>query len=185
MKKARLFFGIFLLGVGCTGEKEEVYDFVEVCQNKYYESYGINATDTLLSFEQDLIQAGLLANSSYAAYQDLLDELSKEIYFDKYPIRISAQAPLLTLNPQNLQACVFNSFDVDSLTLAQTAYYQLQVDLQNYYSSSENIHISGVFDRYLKHLDAQEFEHPFIRLELLKLIYRWYFESELQQKTPY
>lgn len=181
MKKARLLLSILLLGAACTSEKEEVYDFVEICQNNYYEGYGINAADTLLAFEKDLIAHHLLKDASYSAYQDLLEELSSEVYFDSYPIHISQNAPLLTLNPQNLQGCLEESFDVDSLSLTRTAYYALQSDLNLYYTSSENIHISGVFDRYLKHLDAQEFEHPFIRLEVLKLLYRWYFESEQQK----
>lgn len=184
MKKYWILSVILGLGVSCKSEHEEVYDFVEICQNNYYEGYGINAADTLLAFEEDLITYHLLEDASYTSYYNLLQELSSEVYFDSYPIRISPKAPLLTLNPQDLQSCLSESFGIDSLRLTQTPYYALQSDLNLYYTSSENIHISGVFDRYMKHLDALEFEHPFIRLEILKLLYRWYFESERQKAQP-
>lgn len=176
-------WGIICLSVlaACAAEEENIYDYIEICQNDFYQQYGISATDTLNQFEQRLIQEGLLKDASYSSYKELLHTLSSEVYFDAYPFEIKSNAPLLTLNPDRLDVCLERNYGIDSTALTQLPYYELQIDLQAYYSSSENLHVSGIFQRYLKHINAEEFQHPFIRLELQKLLYRWYFESKQQK----
>lgn len=176
MKYLSILFLIIV--VSCSEKEEELYDFIDICQDEFYASYGINLEDSLLEFEAKLIEHQLLRDKSFEAYQDLLFELESENKFNDYPFSIPSNSALLVLNPKNLKECIGNRYAIDSVQLSALNYYKLQKDLSNYYASTETVGVGGVFRRYKRHIKKEDFSSIFVRKEILKLFYRWYYESE-------
>lgn len=173
-----LFFLPLVIIFSCNEKEVELYDFIDICQDDFYASHGIDIEDSLFEFEGKLIEHQLLRDRSFEAYQELLFELESKNSFKEYPFSISPNSVILVLNPNNLKDCLFERYAIDSLQLSVLNYYKLQEDLSNYYASTEKVGVGGVFRRYKRHLKKEDFSSVFIRKEILKLFYRWYYESE-------
>jgi hypothetical protein len=158
--------------------EKELYDLLLVCYNDYYELSDISASDTLYEFENFLISEGHLKDHTGKSYRELLSYLKTNTYF-KIPLKKNDFTnELLYDNPSDLLYCVHYNFNIDSAQFMNLQYYQCAEKLGAFIEGQSSVSIHDMFDTYMRYLDDETMEQPFVRESLLQFFYRWYFTSK-------
>ena len=170
--------GLLLFSCSEENKEDELYDLLLVCYNDFYEANNVSASDTLLAFENFLIDEGHLRNNSGSAYRELLYYLKSNTYF-KLPLKkIDFSNPILYENPSDLLYCVYYNYNVDSTEFLALNYYKCSDKIAQTIEENESIDVHQMFDAYLTYLDEEEITKPFVRESILQFFYRWYFTSK-------
>lgn len=172
------------LFVSCsTPKKEDLYDFLSICNNEFYMDQGVNAIDTLYEFEKFLVKEGHLKSNEAISYKYLLEQLKKNNYFPTPLQKDNFSNTILYSNPSALMNCVENTFNIDTLLLIELPFYRRSKKINSLVSSNETIDIQHFFDFYLS-LPEDEFNYSFVKENTLHFLYRWYFKSKYDRTLP-
>jgi hypothetical protein len=61
-------------------------------------------------------------------------------------------------------------------------YYQWAEKLGEYMEDQSSVNIHDLFETYMRYLDDETMEQPFVRESLLQFFYRWYFTSKYNRE---
>lgn len=175
--------GCFLFTSCSYTKKEDLYEFLAICNHEFYFDFGVHIQDTLSEFETLLIEEGHLISPSGESYKSLLASLKKDIYFNPPLKKDNFNNVMLYKNPEALIVCAQETFNVDSVKFYQLPFYTLSSEISNTFTTKETLAIQDLFNFYLK-LPKEEFEYPFVKENILLLFYRWYFRSKYDRSIP-
>lgn len=174
-------FVVLLISVSCTNDKklsdEEIYSFLEICLEDYYQNYDIELLEALNQFEQHLIQSGKLRDSSGKSYKELLIHLDEYGYFQGDLSFSKFNNVILFQNPSDIISCGIQIFSLDSTEIVNTHFGEISHEIQKTLEKTENMSINFFFRIYYRSLDEEEFELPYIKPTIQLLLYRWYYQS--------
>lgn len=177
-----LFLSLFTFLVSCNDEQDDVYEFLNICNDEFYLDHGVLASEKMETFQQELIEEGHLLDNSGYALKVLLRHLAKKAYFDPPLKKDDFKNALLYKYPTQLYTCVSKNYNIDSTTLASLPFSKTQEKIANYASSDESIPVQGFFKIYAEELTEEELSKPYIKESILLFLYRWYFQSKYDRE---
>ena len=186
MNKAFVLFFILFTLVGCQSNKtpdvNEVYSFLESCYEDEFENYNIKVTPLLNQFEIQLLKEGHLSDTTGAAYKKLFKVLDTSNYFAPPLHTKDFNKVLLYKNPSNVLNCAVNVYSIDSTTIANTHFAKIEREIHQKVTSEEEVSIHYFFHIYTSKLSKEEIRKPYIKQNILLLLYRWYYISQQKIK---
>lgn len=159
----------------------DIYPFLQSCYEDYYRNYDIEVTDVLNQFELQLMDEGRLSDTTGAAYKTLLRSLDTTNYFTLPLHTEDFNKILLYKNPNDILNCAVNVFLLDSANISNTHFAKIEKEIHQKVTGEEDISIHYFFQVYQTKLSNDEIRRPYIKQNILLLLYRWYIIS--QQKT--
>lgn len=175
------------ISVSCSEDKvseKEVYEYLEICYEDYYLNYDVDVTNELDKFEKHLIEEGHLQDSTGKSYQELLEKLSKDIYFSP-PLKFDEfNNKVLYKVPGDIKQCAASIFGIDSNLVATTSYYKAQKRIRQDLEREKEVSIGAVFKYNSEYLSPSIIRSPFVRQSTQQLLYKWYFKSKYDREIP-
>lgn len=184
LRKLLSFILMLFVLLSCSKQEDDIYEFLNICNDSFYLDYGVEASEKMKEFQQELIDEGHLIDPSGAALKGLLQKLAKKTYFDPPLKKDDFNNALLYKYPTQLYTCVEKHYAVDSTTLVSLPFSKTQEKIAIYASSSEAIPIQGFFKIYAEEMSNKELEKPYIKESILLFLYRWYFQSKYDRQIP-
>lgn len=179
-----LFLILFFYLVSCNDQQDDIYDFLNICNDEFYLDYGVLASEKMNIFHQELIDEGHLVDDSGHALKVLLRNLAKKTYFDPPLRKDDFNNALLYKYPDQLYGCVTKYYNIDSSSIANLPFTETQEKIAIYASNSESIPVQGFFKIYAEELTDEELSKPYIKESILLFLYRWYFQSKYDREIP-
>lgn len=174
-----LITSISILFFSCTSKEDEsqqLYTYLEECNQNYYENKGIDVNEELEVFYNLLLQENQIESISYASLNKLLNQLAEKTIFPALQnIEIPQDHQFLNSPPQELFLCVHDLYDVDSLQFSKTAYYQLENELLNYIQTTSEPSVNRIWSIYSQNLTPENYQISFYRKNILIQLFRWYY----------
>ncbi len=184
-----LFFVLFILA-SCQSNKapdtDEIYSFLELCYEDEFENYDIKVTTLLNQFEIQLLNEGHLSDTTGAAYKKLFNRLDTSNYFTPPLHTQDFNKVLLYKNPTNVLNCAVNVYSLDSTTIANTHFAKIEQEIHQKVTNEKEVSIHYFFHIYKSKLSNEEMRKPYIKQNILLLLYRWYYisqEKNLEEKS--
>lgn len=166
----------------CQSDKKlndnDIYLFLESCYEDYYRNYDLEVTELLNDFEVQLIKEGRLSDTTGAAYKSLFKSLDTTNYFTPPFNTNDFNKILLYKNPSAILNCATTVFSLDSSEVSNTHFAKIENEIHKEVTSEEEISIHYFFDIYQTKLSNNEIRMPYIKQNILLLLYRWYYISQ-------
>lgn len=165
-------------------DEELVYEYLEICFEDYYLNYDVHLTQELELFERQLILEGHLQDTTGMGYNQLLSQLSKEIYFQP-PLKFDEfNNVLLYKVPGDLKECASSVFGLDSAIIKETSYFKAQERIRGELKNNEQIDAGDLFNFNRKYIPAELMRSPFVKQSIQLMLYKWYFKSKYDREIP-
>lgn len=156
----------------------DIYLLLQSCYQDYYRNYNLEVTPLLDQFEIQLMKEGRLSDTTGAAYKSLFGHLDSTNYFIP-PLHTNGfNKILLYKNPPHILNCATTVFSLDSMVVANTHFARIENEIHKTVTSKSEISIHYFFNIYQKDLSNDEIRLPYIKQNILMLLYRWYFISQ-------
>ena len=168
----------------CNNEQDDIYEFLNICNDEFYLDYNVLASEQMEVFQQELVEEGHLIDNSGYALKVLLRNLAKKTYFDPPLRKDNFNNALLYKYPDQLYTCVVKNYNIDSTLVAALPFSETQKKIASYASSNDSIPVQGFFKIYAEELTEEELSTPYIKESVLLFLYRWYFQSKYDREIP-
>lgn len=166
----------------CQSDKQmndsDIYIYLQSCYEDYFDNYNLDVTSILNEFEGQLINEGRLSDTTGAAYKLLLRSLDTTNYFTPPLHTKDFNKILLYKNPKDILKCASNVFSIDSTKVANTHFAKVENEIHEILTDEKDVSIHYFFDIYKTKLSKDEIRKPYIKQNILMLLYRWYYISQ-------
>lgn len=178
---------VFFTFNSCQSDKklsdDAIYLLLLSCYEDYYKNYDIEVSAILNQFEEQLLKEKRLSDTTGTAYKELLRSLDKTDYFTPPLQTKNFNKVILYKNPTELLNCAINVFSLDSTEVSNTHFAEIEREIHHKVTGEEEVSIHYFFQVYQTKLSKDEIRKPYIKQNILLLLYRWYYISDQKIKS--